>query len=321
MLRYFIRRINLLVITFLIINLIAFIFQQNQNLFVKTDDFWFKQYALFVFQNINGDLGVSSISGKPVFDELVSFLPATLELCFTAFLLSFIIGIPLGTLAGIYHQHWIRNLILSVTMVGYSIPVFWLALLLVMNSSLMLGWFPVSGRYDLLLEIPQVTGFGIIDVMWLEPQARWPALMSILSHLALPTLVLAVVPTTEVIRQLSNSMAKVMSENYIKAAATKGLSKWQIVTRHALHNALPPILPSLGLQFGNVLTMAMVLEVVFAWPGIGRWLISSIYQQDYIAIQGGMLAVATLVIITFVLTDLFTALIHPLRRREVYAQH
>jgi len=321
MLRYLIRRLNLLIITFLAINLIAFVFQQNQSIYVASDSSWLAQFLKFVWHNLNGDLGVSSVSGKPVFDELLVFLPATLELCFSAFLLSFLIGVPLGTLAGIYHQHWIRNLILSVTMVGYSIPVFWLAMLLVMNSSLMLGWFPVSGRYDLLLEIPQITGFGIIDVFWLEPQARWPAFISIINHLTLPTLVLAVVPTTEVIRQLSNSMAKVMNESYIKAATTKGLSKWQIVSRHALHNALPPILPSLGLQFGNVLTMAMVLEVVFAWPGIGRWLISSIYQQDYVAIQGGMLAVATLVITTFVLTDIFTALIHPLRRREVYAQY
>ncbi len=321
MLRYLTRRLNLLIITFLAINLIAFVFQQNQHIYVASDQAWLVQFFNFVWHNLNGDLGVSSVSGKPVFDELLVFLPATLELCFSAFLLSFLIGVPLGTLAGIYHQHWIRNLILSVTMVGYSIPVFWLAMLLVMNSSLMLGWLPVSGRYDLLLEIPQFTGFGIIDVFWLEPQARWPAFISIVNHLTLPTLVLAVVPTTEVIRQLSNSMAKVMNESYIKAAATKGLSKWQIVSRHALHNALPPILPSLGLQFGNVLTMAMVLEVVFAWPGIGRWLISSIYQQDYVAIQGGMLAIATLVITTFVLTDIFTALIHPLRRREVYAQY
>ncbi|MGY5453132.1 ABC transporter permease [Agarivorans sp. MS3-6] len=320
MLRYLLRRINLLIITFLIINIIAFVFQQKQSVLIESDDMWISQYLQFVWHNLNGDLGISSVTGKPVFDELIVFLPATLELCFSAFLLSFLVGIPLGTLAGIYHQHWIRNTILSLTMIGYSIPVFWLALLLVMNSSVLLGWFPVSGRYNLLLEIPQITGFGIIDVMWLEPQARWPAFMSILSHLLLPTIVLAVVPTTEVIRQLSNSMAQVMSQNYIKAAATKGLSKTQIVMRHALHNALPPILPSLGLQFGNVLTMAMVLEVVFAWPGIGRWLISSIYQQDYVAIQGGMLAIATLVICTFVLTDIFTALIHPLRRREVYAQ-
>ncbi|WP_432467642.1 ABC transporter permease [Agarivorans sp. Z349TD_8] len=321
MLRYLIRRINLFIITFLIINLIAFMFQHSQSLASPAEAKSVQQFSQFVWHNLNGDFGISRVTGKPVFDQLIIFLPATLELCFTAFILAFLIGIPLGTLAGIFHQHWIRNVILSLTMIGYSIPVFWLALLLVMNSSLLLGWFPVSGRYDLLLEIPQVTGFGIIDVFWLPQQARWPALMSVISHLILPTLVLAVVPTTEVIRQLSNSMAKVMNENYIKAAATKGLSKSQIVIRHALHNALPPILPSLGLQFGNVLTMAMVLEVVFAWPGIGRWLISSIYQQDYAVIQGGMLAISTLVIGTFVFTDLFTVLIHPLRRREVYAQH
>jgi cationic peptide transport system permease protein len=311
----------LLVITIFILNLIAFALNQSHldTQFVA-DRGLISSFLEFLNQNIHGDLGTSSVTGRPVFAEIKEVFPATLELCFTALALSLIFGIPLGIIAGLYTNHWLRNLIISLTMFGYSIPVFWLGILFMMYSSLTLGWLPVSGRFDLLLDIPDITGFAIIDSLIMPSGDSLVALISVLKHLATPALVLAILTTAEVIRQLASSLSKVMQENYIKAAATKGLSKRQIIMRHALRNALPPIFPILGLQFGNVITMAMVTEVVFAWPGIGRWLINSIYQQDYAAIQGGMLVVASFVILVSVLTDILSALLHPLRRKEVYGQ-
>lgn len=318
MLHYFIRRMNLLIITFLVINLIAFLFQPTHDANLSPN-LWLAEYWRFVGANLRGDLGISVVSGKPVAEEVLRYLPATLELCIVAFAISFVVGVPIGTLAGVYQQRPLGKFINAGTLITQSIPVFWLPLPLMMSVVSLQGWFPISGRYDLLLEIPQHTGFAMLDVFWLPETQRWPAMYSVLSHIVLPGIVLSVIPTTELVRHLTTSTAKVMEQNYVKAAATMGKSKLSIVLRHVLHNALPPILPGLGLQFGSVLTAAMVLEMVFAWPGIGRWLINSIYFEDYVAIQGGMLVIATLVITTFVVTDLFTALIHPLRRREVYA--
>lgn len=321
MFRYFLRRMSLLIITILILNLIAFALNQSHiETRVLTDHGQFSAFWDFLKNNLQGNLGVSNVTGRPVWEEIKHVFPATLELCFTALFLSLVLGIPLGTLAGIYSNHPVRNVIISLTTIGYSVPVFWLAIIFMMQFSLQLGWFPVSGRYDLLLEIPNITGFAIIDSLMMPINDRFIALWNTLKHLALPSFVLGLLTTTEVIRQLASSLAKVMQENYIKAAATKGLSKWQIVRRHALSNALPPIFPVLGLQFGNVVAMAMVTEVVFAWPGIGRWLISSINHQDYAAIQGGMLVVASFVILVSILTDILSALLHPLRRKEIYGQ-
>lgn len=321
MLRYFIRRIMLLLITLLILNLIAFGLDRYQNGGVVPEHgnliFLFGQ---FVWDNLHGQLGISPVSGHEVMHDILRVFPATLELCFASFIISLIIGVPLGTICGLFRQHWIRRVIISLTMIGYSIPVFWLAILFVMNFSLELGWFPVAGRFDPLLYIPHVTGFSLIDAFLMPAQIRHVAVMSVLHHLALPALVLAILPTTEVIRQLSSAMTKVMQENYIKAAALKGLSKSEIVFRHALRNTLPNVFPTLGLQFGSVLTMAMVTETVFSWPGIGQWLISAVYQHDYVAIRGGMLVVASFVICATVLTDLFTALTYPIRRKEIYEQ-
>lgn len=321
MLRYFIRRIMLLLIILLILNLIAFLLGRHlPGGIVPTHSNPIKLFGLFVWNNLHGHLGISPVTGQPILKDILRVFPATLELCFSAFIISLVIGIPLGTLSGLFQGHWIRRVIMSLTMIGYCTPVFWLAIILVMNFSLDLGWFPVSGRYSVLINIPHVTGFSLIDSLLLPPSQRIPALLSVLHHIVLPAAVLAVLPTTEVIRQISVAMTKVMQENYIKATMLKGLSKRKIVLRHALRNTLPSIFPNLGLQFGSVLTMAMVIEVVFSWPGIGKWLIIAVFQHDYVAIRAGMLVVASFVICASVLTDLLTAIIFPMRKREIYEQ-
>ena len=197
---------------------------------------------------------------------------------------------------------------------------FWLALLVVMFFSLDLGWLPASGQISLLYDVPSITGIAVFDVLMSHEPWRQAALHDALRHLILPSLVLAVVPTTEVIRHVRSSLIDVMKQNYIKAAASRGLSRRQIVWRHGLKNALPPVLPLLGLQLGSVLTSAMITEVVFEWHGIGRWLINSIALQDYAAIRGATLVVAGFVIFISVSTELLTTLIYPARRKELYAK-
>ena len=314
---YILRRITLLVITLLVLTLGAYLLEFR--LITQVLDFW-HGYPDFLQRIAAGDFGLSSVSGQPVLDEIRHYFPATLTLCLAAFAISLLVGIPLGTLAALSQGKPLDLSIMTASLIGYAVPVFWLALLVVMFFSLDLGWLPASGQISLLYDVPSITGIALFDVLMSHEPWRQASLHDALRHLILPSLVLAVVPTTEVIRHVRSSLIDVMKQNYIKAAASRGLSRRQIVWRHGLKNALPPVLPLLGLQLGSVLTSAMITEVVFEWHGIGRWLISSIALQDYAAIRGATLVVAGFVIFTSVSTELLTTIIYPARRKELYAK-
>ncbi len=314
---YILRRINLLLITLLALTFAAYLL--DVRLIGQQASFW-SGYPDFLRRILDGDLGLSSVSGQPVLDEIRHYFPATLILCGAAFAISLLVGIPLGTLAALSQGKPLDLTIMTAGLIGYAVPVFWLALLVVMFFSLELGWLPASGQISLLYDVPSITGIALIDVLMSHEPWRQAALHDALRHLILPSLVLAVVPTTEVIRHVRSSLIDVMKQNYIKAAASRGLSRRQIVWRHGLKNALPPVLPLLGLQLGSVLTSAMITEVVFEWHGIGRWLINSIALQDYAAIRGATLVVASFVIFISVSTELLTTIIYPARRKELYAK-
>ncbi|WP_313486771.1 putrescine export ABC transporter permease SapB [Pseudescherichia sp.] len=274
--------------------------------------FWFKGV-------LHWDFGVSSINGQLISEQLKEVFPATMELCILAFGFALVVGIPVGMMAGIMRGKWQDKLISALALIGFSIPIFWLALLLTLFFSLTLGWLPVSGRFDLLYEVKTVTGFALIDAWLSESIWREEMIISALRHMVLPVLTLAVAPTTEVIRLMRISTIDVFEQNYIKAAATRGLSRLSILRRHVLHNALPPVIPRLGLQFSTMLTLAMITEMVFSWPGLGRWVINAIRQQDYAAISAGVMVIGALVIIVNVLSDILGALANPLKHKEWYA--
>jgi cationic peptide transport system permease protein len=318
---YIIRRINLLVITVGALTVIGFYLRTRVAGDLTLDGNLFSNYLDYLMAIAQGDLGVTTGTGQPVFDEILTVFPATLELCFSAFILSILIGVPIGTIAGMQRGSSLDSTIMGISLFIFSIPVFWLASLVMMYFALNWNWLPVTGRLNLLYEIDSVTGFMLIDTLISDNPHNQEAFYDALKHLLLPTIVLATVPTTEVIRQMRNHVSDVMKQKYIKAAASKGLSKTEIIMRHVLRNAIPNMIPHLGLQFSTVLTTAMVTEAVFSWPGIGRWLINSIYQQDHAAIQGGMLTVAIFVVTANVLTEILTVVIHPIRRKELYAQH
>ncbi|EDW9443045.1 peptide ABC transporter permease SapB, partial [Salmonella enterica subsp. houtenae] len=240
-------------------------------------------------------------------------------LCILAFGFALMVGIPVGMLAGITRSKWPDRFISALALLGFSIPVFWLALLLTLFFSLTLGWLPVSGRFDLLYEVKPITGFAIIDAWISDSPWRDEMVMSAIRHMVLPVLTLSVAPTTEVIRLMRISTIEIYDQNYIKAAATRGLSRFTILRRHVLHNALPPVIPRLGLQFSTMLTLAMITEMVFSWPGLGRWLIHAIRQQDYAAISAGVMVIGSLVIVVNVISDILGAMANPLKHKEWYA--
>ncbi|WP_028022721.1 ABC transporter permease [Enterovibrio calviensis] len=318
MLIYAIRRLNLFIITLLILTLIGYnIVRLDPFSIFNQQEFWTGWFQ-YLRQLMQGDLGISA-SGLPVTESLSQVFPATLELCFFAFLLALIIGIPFGTLAGIRRGSAADIMISSITLLTFSMPIFWMAILMIMVFSLYLGWLPVSGRYNLLFEIPTVTGFALVDVLISNHPQRSQAIEDIIRHLVMPTLVLAVAPTTEIIKLLRDSVADVMSQNYIKAAATKGLSKSEIVMRHVLKNALPPIIPKFGIQISTMMTFAIITESIFNWPGIGTWLLNALSFQDYVTVQAGVLAVGSVVLLANIFSDLAGAAISPLARKEWYA--
>jgi cationic peptide transport system permease protein len=317
MLIYTLRRLNLLIFTLLLLSLFAYWLEYR--LGPGHQGLW-SGYFDYLRRLFSGNFGISSQSGRPVLETILQVLPATLELCLAAVLLATLIGIPLGTIAALNQGRWLDTGIVGFSVLGSSIPVYWLAQLLIMAFAMYFKLLPSSGQLNLLYEIKPVTGFILIDT-WLTtgPQSG-PAFISALQHLCLPALTLALLPTTEVTRLVRSSMLEVLRQNYIKAAFSRGWSPLVVVFRHGLRNALPPILPQLSMQFGAIITSAIVIEQVFEWPGLGRWLISSIMNRDYIAIQSSMLLISSALVALNIVTELISTLLYPTKRKESYGQ-
>jgi len=285
-------------------------YQVHQNIF------W--QYWHYLTLLLQGDWGLSFSSGQPVFQEVWAHLPASLELSIYALFVSLSIGIPLGFIAGLNHKKNIDYGLSALGLLGYSLPVFWLALLMISFFALKLGWFPISGRLSLLYNIPVESGFLLWDIFIASVDNKSAIYQDAFSHLILPTISLSIVTSTLIIRVTRRSVINVMSSDYIKAAYAKGLSHWQVIWRHGLRNILMPLMPQLAMQFTVLLTNAMVVEVIFSWPGIGNWLLQAIYQQDFPAIRAGMLMVSALVVIFTLSIDMLLRISDPQRDREVH---
>ncbi len=288
------------------IELIALEYAKHESLF--------SQYFIYLSHLFNGNWGISMGSQLPVIVEVINHLPPTIELSMVALFIAMLIGIPIGFIAAINHRKKSDNVILSFAMIGYSIPIFWLGLLAILIFSILLGWLPSAGQMSLLYEIKQVTGLLFIDILLSDSPYKWQAFQNASSHIILPACVIALAPATIFIRLARTSMLNVLDTLYVKAAMAKGLTFKQMIYRHAIRNAIVGVIRDVGLQFANLVTLAMVTEVIFSWPGIGNWLIQSIYQRDYTAIQGGLLALSCFIFIVHILTDFIYATLNPLAR-------
>lgn len=341
--RYFLRRVILFAATSMLMIAVLFI---ATNLFpveksyalsgiqfptpaqqqVLTQDYQLDSHSLYQFtayltERLSGNLGISSNSQQSVADELLNVLPASFELSLFAGFLALFFGIPLGVIAASTKSKALEMSILAITLTGYSVPVFWLGLLLSLWFGVNLGWLPISGQINLLYEIEPVTGFMLLDTLLSDSVFRMAAFKDALLHIILPAVTLAILPFTSVIRITRQAMQDVMTQTYIQAAEARGLSSWQILLRHALPNALIPVLKSFGIMLGSFASYAIVVEVIFAWPGVGAWLVSGIYQRDYTVIQGGILAVSLLIIFLSIVIDLIYTAINPMSKKELYASN
>jgi len=268
-----------------------------------------KQFLDYVNALLHGDFGTSIISKAPVLHEFLTLFPATLELTLCAMVFAVVLGVPAGVIAasrrgGVYDQS-----LMGLALTGYSMPIFWWGLILILVMSNTLGLTPVSGRVDLIkFYYEPVTGFMLIDSLLSgQKGAFWDAV----HHLILPTIVLGTVPLAVIARMTRSSMLEVLEEDYVRTARAKGLSWTRVVGVHALRNALIPVVTVIGLQVGGLLAGAVLTETIFSWPGVGKWLIESINRRDYPALQGGILLIATIVILVNLVVDLLYGLINP----------
>jgi len=254
------------------------------------------------------------VTHEAVWSEFGKLFPATLELSVCALLLATVLGLLAGVLAAIRRGSWLDHGVMGLSLTGFSMPIFWWGLLLIMFFSVgMREWapdfaLPVSGRLALEYDIPPRTGFMLIDA-WLAGEPG--AFRSALSHLVLPSVVLGTIPLAVIARMTRSAMLEVLREDYVRTARAKGLSPARVVFVHALRNALVPVITVIGLLTGTLLGGAVLTETIFSWPGIGKWLIDAIGRRDYPVVQGGILIVATLVIAVNLAVDLLYGLVNP----------
>ncbi len=272
-----------------------------------------QQYFDFLNRLLHGDFGISLVTKKPVLTEFMTLFPATVELGLCAILLATLIGLPLGMFAAIRRGSWFDQISMSTALVGYSMPIFWWGLLLIIFFSGILGWTPVSGRISLMFYFPKVTGFMLIDSLL---SGQKGAFSSAVGHLILPTIVLATIPMAVIARQARSAMLEVLGEDYVRTARAKGMSPMRVVGLHALRNALIPVITTIGLQVGTLLGGAILTETIFSWPGIGKAMVDSISRRDYPTVQGGLLLIAAMVMIVNLIVDLLYGLINPRIRHQ-----
>jgi dipeptide transport system permease protein len=271
------------------------------------------QYGIYIGRVLHGDLGKSIITQAPVIKEFAALFPATIELALCAILFALLLGIPAGILAAVKRNSVFDHGVMATSLTGYSMPIFWWGLLLILLFSVQLGLTPVSGRLSVQYYIEPVTGFLLVDSLLSGEKG---AFASAVQHLVLPTIVLGTNPLAVVARMTRSAMLEVLGEDYIRTARAKGLPPLRVIGIHALRNALIPVVTVIGLQVGVLFTGAILTETIFSWPGVGKWLIEAINRRDYPVLQGGMLLLGVVVMAVNLLVDVTYGLINPRIRQQ-----
>lgn len=268
------------------------------------------QYVKFLGNLVQLNLGTSIMSGIPIADELRVRCPATFELAIAAMLVALTIGIPAGVLAAVYKNRWVDQLTMTGSLLGVSLPVYWLGLMLIYLFAVNLQWLPASGRISVNagLTFQPITGFYVLDAIL---QLNGSALLDVLAHLVLPAMTLGTIPLAIVARITRSAMLDALSQDYIRTARAKGVPAGRVIGQHAFKNALLPISTITGLQFGSLLGGAILTETIFAWSGLGSWIYQGILERDYPVVQGGVVFVAIAFVLINLLVDLSYAVIDP----------
>ncbi|MBQ0212247.1 dipeptide ABC transporter permease DppB [Proteus vulgaris] len=338
MLQFILQRLGLVIPTFIGITLLTFIFvhlipgdpvmimagerglspERHAYLMAELglDKPLWQQYLNYLNGILHGDLGISLKSRIPVWDEFLPRFKATLELGVCAMIFAVSVGIPVGVLAAVKRGSIFDHTAISVSLAGYSMPIFWWGIMLIMLVSVKLDLTPVSGRLAdsvFLDDSNPLTGFMLIDTfIWGEEGDFIDAI----HHIILPAIVLGTIPLAVIVRMTRSSMLEVLGEDYIRTARAKGLSRARVILIHALRNAMLPVVTVIGLQVGTMLAGAILTETIFSWPGLGRWLIDALQRRDYPVVQGGVLLIATMIIFVNLLVDVLYGIVNPRIRHK-----
>ncbi len=315
MLQFILRRLGLVIPTFIGITLLTFAFvhmipgdpvmimagergispERHAQLLAELglDKPMWQQYLHYIWGVMHGDLGISMKSRIPVWEEFVPRFQATLELGVCAMIFATAVGIPVGVLAAVKRGSIFDHTAVGLALTGYSMPIFWWGMMLIMLVSVHWNLTPVSGR--------------VSDMVFLDDAV---------AHMILPAIVLGTIPLAVIVRMTRSSMLEVLGEDYIRTARAKGLTRMRVIIVHALRNAMLPVVTVIGLQVGTLLAGAILTETIFSWPGLGRWLIDALQRRDYPVVQGGVLLVATMIILVNLLVDLLYGVVNPRIRHK-----
>lgn len=271
-----------------------------------------QQYGLYLQRVVQFDLGESITSGQRITEEIQARFPATIELAIWAMIFATTLGVILGVTSARRRNTWLDYTTMGGALVGVSMPVFWLALVLIMIFSVGLDMFPTGGRMNIRYYFQPITNFYVIDgLILLFRTGDSKFLVSALHHLVLPTVALGTIPLAIIARTTRSSMLEVLQQDYIKTARSAGIKEQRVIYRYALKNALLPVVTVIGLQFGLLLSGAILTETIFAWPGIGKWIYSAIGARDYPAVQGGIIFISTFFVLINLFVDILYSLINP----------
>ncbi len=266
------------------------------------------QYFIYIGKILRGDLGASILRGDPVLHDLARRFPATVELALSAITLAVLIGVPMGIVAAVWRNSAFDALARLVALTGVSMPIFWLGLMLAWIFGVVLGLLPTGFRMNTSIVIPPVTNLYLVDSLL---AGDGEAFAATLRHLALPALALCTIPMAVIARMTRASLLEILSQDYIRTAESKGLPQRAVILRHAMRNALLPVMTVTGLQTGRLLAGAILTETIFSWPGIGLWIFEAIQARDYPIVQGATLFIATIFVAVNLITDLLYAVVDP----------
>jgi peptide/nickel transport system permease protein len=266
------------------------------------------QYGMFLKQLMKGDLGETIWTRQKVWIEIKQRFPATIELSLVALFISCVFGMILGIVSATKQYSIFDYLSMLGALAGVSMPIFWLGLVFMLIFSLNLGWLPMSARLSVGVDLETITNFYILDALLTR---NWAAFKDALWHIIMPAVTLSTIPTAIIARMTRSSMLEVLRQDYIKTAKAKGLSQFIVIFKHALRNALIPVVTTIGLQFGVLMCGAILTETIFAWPGVGKWMYDAVMQRDYMVIRSGTLFIATIFILINLCVDVLYAVINP----------
>ncbi len=274
-----------------------------------------QQFYIYVRDVLHGNLGTSILTSNPVLEDIKRVFPATLELATLSTVLGVLVGIPLGVLAAVRHNRWPDHLARVVSLMGSSVPVFWLGMMGLLLFYAKLGWVPGPGRIDPVFEgmVPDVTGSLLVDAAM---AGEWDVFCDALAHIALPSMILNLCSVAYISRMTRAFMLEQLSQEYIITARAKGVPEWRVIWGHAFRNIAVPLLTVIALSYVNLLEGSVLTEIVFSWPGVGSYLTNALMNADMNAILGSTLVIGAVFVVINLLTDVLYAVFDPRARRK-----